>query len=189
MKNRTQDFIKTQIYATREAGAVERCHTIPHHGSYNTAHHSYGAVSLLLLLHPDPSLALIKAVQWHGCAGRWLADLPSPARWDYPDIENVYQMMEARILKGLGLLQELDREDARWAQAVDMLDLWLWCREQEAMGNRATVDLRRTCQYVLGELISEKNLPEPAQAFYLKTKMLPHYRLSEFFEEAISGPK
>lgn len=51
----------TRIAATREAGTVRRCHIVPHQGQYNIAQHSYGAVSLLLLLHPHPSLKIGRA--------------------------------------------------------------------------------------------------------------------------------
>jgi hypothetical protein len=46
-RERVQRPLLTRLSATREAGTVRRCHIVPHHGQYNIAQHSYGAVSLL----------------------------------------------------------------------------------------------------------------------------------------------
>lgn len=175
----------TQVLATREAGTVRRCHTVPHHGQYNLAQHSYGAVSLLLLLHPEPSLNLIKAVQWHDVGERWLGDMPAPAKWDNPDLGRVYEEAEQKLLERLGLAQKLTDEELNWLKAVDTLELWLWCREEEALGNEAVSAMRRACEEVTEKRRLEGSLPALVAGFYVVAKHQPHRRLSDFFEEAV----
>ena len=73
--------INRRVLAAREGGNVLRCHTVPHHGQYSVGKHSYDALSLLLLLHPNPSMNLVKATLWHDCAERFVGDMPAPAKW------------------------------------------------------------------------------------------------------------
>lgn len=175
----------TRIAATREAGTVRRCHIVPHHGQYNIAQHSYGAVSLLLLLHPHPSLNLIKAVQWHDCAERWLGDIPAPAKWDHTELGRVYEEAERRVLDALGLLPSLIPDEENWLKALDTLELWLWCREEEALGNEAVAAMRIACERVTEQRMLEGILPEPVRAFYAAAKRQPHRRLSDFVEDVL----
>lgn len=175
----------TRIAATREAGTVRRCHIVPHHGQYNIAQHSYGAASLLLLLHPCPSRELVKAVLWHDVGERWLGDMPAPAKWDNPELGRVYEEAEQKLLERLGLAQKLTDEELNWLKAVDTLDLWLWCREEEALGNEAVTAMRRACEAVTEKRGLEGSLPEPVRAFYVAAKQQPHRRLSDFFEEVV----
>lgn len=175
-----------QVKATREAGAVRRCHIVPHHGQYNIAQHSYGAVSLLLLLHPDPSLNLIKAVQWHDVGERWLGDMPAPAKWSNPELGRVYEAAEARVLKALDLLPDLTRDEGRWLRAVDILDLLLWCREEAALGNTAVSRMLRSCVDAMDRAAEAGTLPEPVRAFYQAEGAQNHHRLSDIFEEALA---
>ena len=179
--------LRTRLAATREAGTVRRCHIVPHHGQYNIAQHSYGAVSLVLLLHPNPSVSLIKAVQWHDVAERWLGDVPAPAKWDNPELGEVYERTEAQLLNRLGLFAQLTAEEQAWLKAVDTLELWLWCREEEALGNAAVTPMRLACEKVTEKRRLEGSLPEPVCALYAAAKAQPHRRLSDFFEEVMRG--
>jgi 5'-deoxynucleotidase YfbR-like HD superfamily hydrolase len=127
------------IQVMREAGAVERCHTLPHHGSYTVGQHCYDALSLLLLLHPDPSLALIKATLWHDFPERWTGDVPAVIKWRDPNLHNALERAEGRILaETFGTLHpwaELSFSDRCWIKAVDALELFLWCGDQLRLGN------------------------------------------------------
>lgn len=138
--------------AAREAGNVQRCHTIPHHGEYTVGKHSFDAVSLLLILHPDPSVSLIKALMWHDCGERWTGDIPSPAKRRDELFHNALDAME------LGVIQEwefyegfegLEGDDYDWLRAVDQLEFWLWCHDQEAFGNKHVAKSRIHVQKII----------------------------------------
>jgi hypothetical protein len=172
-----------KVAATREGGMVRRCHAIPHHGLYNIAQHSFGAVSLLLLLHPNPSLNLIKALQWHDVAERWLGDMPGPAKTVNGDLGEVYERVESRVLFQLGLSPDLQPEEQHWLKAMDVLELWLWCREEEALGNRNVSRMRLSCEEIMRVLILDDRMPGPAEAFYHDATTRPHNRLSDFWGE------
>lgn len=126
------------VRCLREAGAVERCHTLPHCGSYTVGQHSFDAVSLLLVLHPNPSLDLIKAVLWHDVAERWTGDVPAVAKWDDPELSRLLVALEERVFQKLGVQSpnNLSEQDHQWLEAVDKLELWLWAKGQLRMGNQ-----------------------------------------------------
>lgn len=179
-----------RLLATREGGGVRRCHIIPGNSQYNVAQHTYGAVSLLLLLHPDPSVDLIKAVQWHDVAERWLGDLPATAKWENPTLGKVYEAAEDHILDRLDLTPDrMTLEDTQWLRAVDTLELWLWCREEEALGNAGVAPMRRACERVTEDRDLEGSLPKPVSQLYGKLRSRKHARLPDFFEEVFAdGP-
>jgi 5'-deoxynucleotidase YfbR-like HD superfamily hydrolase len=124
------------IRIIREAGHVKRCHTLPHHGSYNIAEHSWQAAMLLLHLHPNPSLDLVKAVMFHDVAERYCGDMPAPTKWAHPKLAEAQEDAEVAVLTKLGLLNyPLSLNDLAWLSAVDKLELLLWAYDQEALGN------------------------------------------------------
>ena len=124
-----------KVKVLREAGYVERCHTLPHIGSYNIAQHSYGALNLLLVLHPKPSIKLIKAVMWHDAHERFVGDTPATALWSDGEFARRYQRIGERVDRAYGLDIKLSPEERCWLQAVDKIDLLLWAKEQLGMGN------------------------------------------------------
>ncbi len=184
-----------QVLATREGGNVRRCHVLPHAIPYTVGHHSYGAVSLLLLLHPNPSLALIKAVQWHDVAERWCGDMPSTIKGNNPDLKEVYERIEAGVLSNLGLAQTLTGDEQNWLKAVDLLDLFLWVLEERRAGNRCVSEWAEGCGKALKDLNLEDRLPEPVQGFLMGIRgFMPNgylKRLSDNFHkvtEDLHGP-
>jgi len=134
---RTEDRIRV----LRESGAIMRCHNVPHHGEYSVGLHSYNVVSLILQLHPNPRMELIRAAMWHDMPERYLGDLPAPAKWYNPNLRATYEHAEATVLEKVGmpdLMECLTDEEIWWLHACDRLELELFCQDQAAMGNRHT---------------------------------------------------
>ena len=171
-----------QVLAAREGGAVERCHATPHHGTYNNAQHCYGAVSLVLILHPSPSANLIRAVMFHDVAERWLGDVPATGQTGR--LRDEYEEAEARIQMDLDLMPLLEDEDHHWLKAVDVLDLWLWTREQLFLGNSAADEIRIRCERALD---CNSSTPVPVLSFFDGLRGEPHQRLSSVFSEIQGG--
>lgn len=69
-----------QVRAARESGAVRRAHIMHTLRHYDIAQHCYNMTAMLMLLHPEPSLTLIKAVMFHDVAERWTGDIPHTAK-------------------------------------------------------------------------------------------------------------
>lgn len=156
-----------RIKATREAGNVRRFHTIPHVGEYTVGKHSYDAVSMLLVLHPDPSIDLVKALLWHDGAERWIGDMPRPAPNYNEALFDTYDQAHMAALQTWEMyegFENLTDEDFRWLNAIDTLESWVWCQEQIAFGNRhcapAVLYLARSIEREL------ENFPRPCRDFY-----------------------
>lgn len=124
------------ILALREAGHVKRGHNLRFTGYYDVAQHSWQATMLLYCLHPDPSPNLIKAVMFHDVGERYVGDLPAPAKWASEALAEIHGELELRAMKSLGVEIELTDEEAHWAKAVDLLELYLWSQDQMAFGNQ-----------------------------------------------------
>jgi 5'-deoxynucleotidase YfbR-like HD superfamily hydrolase len=147
----------------REAGAVERCHTIPHHGSYSVGLHSFNAVNLLLCLHPNPSMDLVKALLWHDAPERWIGDTPATALWSSDAFNESYLALEHMCLDRAGLLIQLTDEDERWLRAIDKLELLLWTFDQLALGNQLSQKIRAA---LVGWFEREATkIPDPVTVF------------------------
>ncbi len=147
----------------REGSAVERVHTLPHHGSYSVGKHSYDATMLLFALHPGPTMELVKAVMSHDLGERWTGDVPAPAKWSDGEFAKRVQKLEKRCLAHLGYDISLTVEDVQWLNAVDKLELLLWSKEQIALGNQNAL-------VVVGNLMawfkcSERQIPKPVRLF------------------------
>lgn len=157
-----------QIMAAREAGHVQRCHVVPHHGAYNIDGHSYNALSLLLILHPapGPSLFLVRAVLWHDHAERFVGDMPATAKWINYKLGEEYELCEARAHDKIGLvnLGELSDNDRAWLDGVDKLELYMWCLDQEALGNRHTMHFATNLDAWLEK--NRSRLPDQIQAVW-----------------------
>lgn len=120
----------------REASRVLRCHT---HGcpdpAYNVGLHTHGIMDLLLVLHPDPSLNLIKACQWHDAPERYTGDTPAITKWHDVAIAQGLADLERKVAAHFGISVALEEDEVLWLHALDKLELLLWANEQRALGD------------------------------------------------------
>lgn len=112
------------VYA---AGDVRRWHANVAMGGegQTNADHQGRCLQLLLLLHPGPSLALIKAVAFHDLGERWAGDLPRPFKQANPAIAAEHAAFEgAEIERVMGAaLPYLTPEEQRWLKLIDQLEM------------------------------------------------------------------
>jgi len=126
----------------REAGAVTRWHTVPHHGVDTIAGHSWNATMLLLELNPKAGKTLIVYMLHHDVAERWTGDIAANCKGMFPLISRGVQKAERQLEQEMDLPKtfELTQDEQNWARAIDALESALWCREQLVMGNRMVED-------------------------------------------------
>lgn len=153
-----------RLLAVREAGAVTRCHTTPHLGVHDVAQHSWGVAAIVAILHPNPSAELLKACLFHDVAERWTGDVPYPMKRYAGDHDPA---IEEAIHDKLKLPWQLSSpEDRLWLKAADLLDFYLWCVDQNRLGNRNVGYARRNTYLALtrGESVP-KPIREAAEYF------------------------
>lgn len=114
------------IYA---AGKVRRWHsnpTVADTGQTN-AEHQGGCVRLLLMLHPDPSVRLIRAVAHHDDGERWSGDMSHIVKAANPELAQVLWKVEREALArelGHDVFDGLTDDDQEWLYLVDKLEAY-----------------------------------------------------------------
>ena len=139
--------------ALLEGGLTQRLHATPHLQPYTVAEHSWGMAMLLLALHPGPRTQLLWACLTHDVAERWTGDVPATAKWHMPGIGEALDKAERHINEHLQFehAQQLPAEDHAWLKALDLAELWVYCRRETAMGNRLVEPISAKCYAILGE--------------------------------------
>lgn len=126
-----------RVKYAREAGQVRRCHTVPVIGEYDVAQHSYNMLTILRILYPDCNKCLIWAIVVHDIPERTTGDIPATSKWaGIVDVRRL-EDFEEKILIEVGLTHTvLSTEESRIFKGLDMLELFLWTKDQENLGNR-----------------------------------------------------
>lgn len=159
--------VARRVVESRAGGKVERCHGVPHHGSYSNAAHSWGVAMLMAYLWPSdfPRLALVCLS--HDIPERVVGDIPAPPLRMVAGLKESIGGLESLISENLGLPneQDLNEEDYIKLKACDHLELWIWSKEQVALGNQYAQE----CITALEETWMYRPLPK--EAMKLKEKL------------------
>lgn len=154
------------IVQSRAGGRTERCHNIPHHGSYNVAAHSWGVAMLLYYIWPEDFPRLVIYCLAHDVPEAWVGDIPSPTLTYTPGLKSSIEQLEIAILHKIGLKSttELPKEDQEKIRACDQLEFWLWAKEQQAHGNKYVQEAITEVE----RYFREEPLPELAQRVFFE---------------------
>lgn len=128
-----------KIKYCREAANVVRCHTIPALQRPTDGQHTFNMLAMLRILRPDAPISLVWAILEHDLPERITGDIPAPMRWTSIVDKDRLQNYESRILEkvvGHDHLDGLTLTDLKWLNGLDMLEFYLWCRDEQMLGNR-----------------------------------------------------
>ena len=118
-----------RIVNTYESTLVQRYHTHPRLARFGQTNgqHQCAVASLILHLHPNPSISLIKEAISHDSGERYTGDVSSPAKRLNPVLKDELSRIEAsaRFEKTLGV-NVLERGEIAWLRMVDMLECYLF---------------------------------------------------------------
>jgi hypothetical protein len=106
MHNANPETIADCIVQSRSGGRVERCHGLPHLGTYSNATHQWGVAMLMHYIWPDdfPRLALVCLT--HDVPEAWVGDIPAPTCRYTPGLKESLSAAEGNINKDLLLPAE-----------------------------------------------------------------------------------
>lgn len=163
-----------KIKFTREAASVMRCHTITHHGEYSVGHHSFNMLTMLRILYPDAPVALIWAIIEHDIPERLTGDIPSPVKW-FKIINKIeLNKIECEIniaIFGEDLNTILEPHQIMWLAGLDILELFMWCKDQLMLGNEnVLVMISRIDKFIKN---NNDKFPIEIVNLYYETKLLP----------------
>jgi len=127
----------------RNAARTRRCHTQMVLHQQTIGEHTFSALAILDLVAPDCSKNVWRALLYHDMPEAQTGDVPAPAKWENPKLENALKMVEARIFRELGLSFDLTIEEKRVVKYVDLMDLIWFTIEEVEMGNQRIVNMAR----------------------------------------------
>ena len=157
-----------RILLAIEGGRVERCHCFPTNSRPTVGLHTFNAVSMLLILCPDPTINMIKALQFHDMAERFLGDMPSPVKQKEKSLCFHYEKIENFILIEYGMYPKLDEREQMWVRAMDLLEFLMFIKHELNLGNKyAQQRYDRICAY-----IEKTKMPLPVVEFYMNNLRL-----------------
>lgn len=133
----------------REGGHTQRAHTLPYHGSYSVAEHSWNVATIIICLwRENVPASLLLAALMHDVTERWTGDGPGPAKWFNDDLDAAHKKAESFVENSLGIenWMQLAHYQAAWLKSCDVLELWLWSLDQINMGNRNAEAIKADCE-------------------------------------------
>lgn len=144
-----------KIKLIREAADVQRLHTKRTIGEYSNGSHTFGMLALLRLLYPDAPSYLIWAIVEHDIPERIVGDIPSPVIHfgGFIDRDKLWQAEES-VLAGIfdyhffPGLEGQDAEAYRWLKGLDLLELFLFCKDQKRLGSKNLLQIEHRCMEV-----------------------------------------
>jgi 5'-deoxynucleotidase YfbR-like HD superfamily hydrolase len=105
------------------------CNTVMGRLLQTNADHQWGVVTIILMLHPNPSRSLLRAAHFHDGGEKWAGDLSGPFKTAHRDFADQHQIIERRIAleKGLpNIWERLTDEEERWLHFADKYEsYWL----------------------------------------------------------------
>jgi len=127
----------------RNAARTRRCHTQMVLHQQTIGEHTFSALAILDIVAPDCSKTAWRALLYHDMPEAQTGDMPAPAKWENPRLENALRMVEARIFRELDLYFDLTIDEKRLVKYVDLMDLTWFTIEEVEMGNQRIVSMAR----------------------------------------------
>jgi len=115
------------------AGFVRRWHTNPDlaHTNDRVDGHSARVARIILALHPNPSIGLIRAALIHDDGESVVGDIPSPTKDAVsfvcgPEFSEMEKDVRCRLWGMRWSDDEVRAQDAAWLKFADRLDAYMW---------------------------------------------------------------
>lgn len=157
-----------RIQQARLGGQVERCHNIPHLGSYTNAHHTWNVLILMWYLFPQHWRNVAAVVMAHDVPEGVFGDVVAPVMRYASSLKPTLSRAENMYLHDIDLPSDMNMTDEEYEayKACDRLDLYLWCLEQENLGN---INVREV-KSELTHFFEETPLPNAAHEFWMEMR-------------------
>lgn len=160
-----------RVKLLREASDVQRLHSIRTIGEYSNGQHSFNMLAMLRLLWSEAPIELVWAILEHDIPERLIGDVPSPAlREVYYESKVEVSNQESEILEEIFGYSvnygNIPTELQQWLKALDLLELYLYCRDQMAMGNKNVFQVQDRAIKALEAL----QIPKQIYDLYLECK-------------------
>ena len=163
-----------RVKYTREAAVVTRLHGLFHHSAYNNGIHSFNMLAMLRLLYPTASSNLLWAIIEHDMPERLTGDFPAPAKWfgvvDRTRLDNLEFDINTEVF-GQDTVQKLTERERGWLKGLDILELYLFCKDELMLGNAGIITMMRRIEKFIER--TRSGFPVDIVDFYYRVKADP----------------
>lgn len=108
------------------SGEVRRWHSNPRMArlTQTIADHQGRCVQLALMLHPQPTVGLLRLLALHDVPEVVTGDIPSPAKRAFPGLADALRQADFDVAYTMGISDAFDvtDEDIQWAKMIDALE-------------------------------------------------------------------
>ncbi|MHA2068390.1 MAG: HD domain-containing protein [Candidatus Thorarchaeota archaeon] len=176
-----------KVKFTREAAQVQRTHTVPHFGEHSNGQHSFNMLVMLRILWPEAPIRLVWAILEHDMPERLTGDIPAPSKWAGVVDNNQLTLLEMEInekIFGQDSIQKLSDSEISWLKGLDILELYLWSKDQLMLGNRnVEMMANRIERFIEG---NNCLFAEPVLDFYYKVRNHPWYMMPDLGDNNVT---
>jgi len=121
------------LYQAFRAGFVRRWHTNPElaHTNDRIDGHAGRVARIILMIHPNPTVDLIRAALIHDDGEGVVGDMKAPTKDAFPVIADALEEMEyiARCeIWGQHHIDHPGQNDGKWLKFADRLDAYMWAQ-------------------------------------------------------------
>lgn len=123
--------VRTEIELILRTGQVVRYHANPEMIRFmqTDADHTWGVETILWMLHPNPSMSLMKAAHFHDCGELFAGDLLAPFKRAHPEIAAAHAEKEHELAANAGVPQVvLTDEEKRWLSFADRYESFIYMK-------------------------------------------------------------
>lgn len=136
------------------SGGTRRYHNRPKLNQ-NVKEHSWGVALILIILHPNPSINLLKAATLHDCSEKVYGDFLSPAKTAFPELRELDKKLNFMFWDDISKendikYPDLTEEEQIWLDFADIFECYLFAREEES--EAILVDSLKKTEILLNKL-------------------------------------
>lgn len=131
-----------RVVQQRASMAVKRCHVMRTLRQQTVGEHSGAVAMLVALVAPQASAQLLRAALHHDMHERATGDMPTTAKWMFPDLKAAMSKAEEQWNRENDYQDEdlLSPRDFQILRFCDYMEFLLWCSEEYELGNRFIVE-------------------------------------------------
>lgn len=116
------------------SGGTRRYHNRPK-VNQNVKEHSWGVALIIITLHPNPSVNLLKAATLHDCSETKYGDFLSPGKVAFPELRELDKKCNDLFWKDISdhegmYYPELNEEEQLWLDFADRYECYLFAKEE-----------------------------------------------------------
>ena len=155
-----------RVEFTRTAAYVRRMHIHRIVGEYASHEHVCNMTNMYLVLCQEPTVRMVKIIQWHDAGEAGPGDIPSPSKPCF-GLGDVINKVERCVRENFGVnVEDVTEDEHRWLKCLDALEFYLFVQDQLNMGNQFVMGKAVKVQNFLDSMVGTGYFPKEVEDYY-----------------------